>query len=165
MANSEHVNKLKEGVSSWNKWRQDNPDIVPDLGWANLVSLDLREVILSNSNLKLAFCRDCILVNADFQSANLYGTNFQNSNLAGANLENANLEGAHITNADLTGANLKACNLKLTNFDGSNLTNTNLLGVKKLNIKQLLQVKSLKDARLDGAFFEQIKIQASHLLD
>ena len=44
MANSEHVNKIKEGVSGWNKWREENPGINPDLGWANLVSLDLSNV-------------------------------------------------------------------------------------------------------------------------
>lgn len=165
MANSEHVNKIKDGVSSWNKWREENPDIEPDLGWANLVSLDLSNVQLSNSNLKLAFCRDSNFTNADFSDANLYGTNFQNAALRDANFENANLEGAHITNADLTGANLRGVNLKLANFDGSDLSGVNLLGAKKLKYKQLLNVKSLKNTKLDGELLEQVKASAPHLLD
>ena len=165
MANSDHVNKIKEGVSSWNKWREKNPDINPDLGWANLVSLDLSNVKFNNSNMKLAFCRDSNLSNADFSDANLYGTNFQNANLINANMENANLEGAHITNADLTGANLRGVNLKLTNFDGSNLSDVDLIGAKKLKLKQLENVKSLKNTKLDGELLEKIKNNSPHLFD
>ena len=31
MANDEHVALLKQGVAAWNAWRNENPDIVPDL--------------------------------------------------------------------------------------------------------------------------------------
>ena len=31
MANEEHVALLKQGVEVWNKWREENPDIKPDL--------------------------------------------------------------------------------------------------------------------------------------
>ena len=165
MANSDHVTKIKEGVSSWNKWRKENPDVEPDLGWANLVSLDLSSVQFNNSNMKLAFCRDSNLSDADFSNSNLYGTNFQNSNLSNANMENANLEGAHITNANLAGANLRGVNLKLTNFDGSDLSEVDLIGAKKLKFKQLENVKSLKNTKLDGDLLEQVKASAPHLLD
>jgi hypothetical protein len=36
MANSEHVAKIYAGVTTWNKWREDNPVIIPDLKEANL---------------------------------------------------------------------------------------------------------------------------------
>ncbi len=165
MANPDHVNKIKEGVSSWNEWREKNPEIKPDLGWANLVSLDLKEVHFNESNLKLAFCRDSNFTNADFSNANLYGTNFQNADLKDANFENSNLEGAHITNANLKGANLKGVNLKLANFDGSDLSDVDLIGAKKLKFKQLLNVNSLKNTKLDGDLLEQVKANAPHLLD
>ncbi|NJO65804.1 MAG: pentapeptide repeat-containing protein, partial [Richelia sp. RM2_1_2] len=35
MADSEHVAKLKKDVTTWNKWREDNPAIIPDLNGAN----------------------------------------------------------------------------------------------------------------------------------
>jgi hypothetical protein len=41
MANQEHVARLKQGVKVWNQWRDENPDIVPDLRGA-----DLREATL-----------------------------------------------------------------------------------------------------------------------
>jgi hypothetical protein len=31
MANDEHVALLKQGVDAWNVWREENPDIRPDL--------------------------------------------------------------------------------------------------------------------------------------
>jgi len=31
MADEEHVALLEQGVEVWNKWREENPGIVPDL--------------------------------------------------------------------------------------------------------------------------------------
>ena len=36
MANEEHLALLKKGVTAWNAWRDENPDIDPDLFEANL---------------------------------------------------------------------------------------------------------------------------------
>ncbi|RME19733.1 MAG: pentapeptide repeat-containing protein, partial [Deltaproteobacteria bacterium] len=36
MANPEHIAILLEGVEAWNRWREENPDVVPDLAGANL---------------------------------------------------------------------------------------------------------------------------------
>jgi len=40
MANQEHVKAIKQGVHYWNTWREENPDVVPDLAWADLVGVD-----------------------------------------------------------------------------------------------------------------------------
>lgn len=39
MANPEHVSILESGVASWNKWREDNPHIEPDLSGVKLAEL------------------------------------------------------------------------------------------------------------------------------
>ena len=57
MANQEHVKAIKQGVHYWNKWREENPDVVPDLAWADLVGVDLDGANLEGANMKLAFCR------------------------------------------------------------------------------------------------------------
>jgi hypothetical protein len=31
MANAEHVNIIRQGVTAWNGWRHANPDVKPDL--------------------------------------------------------------------------------------------------------------------------------------
>ena len=46
MANDEHVALLKQGVAAWNAWRDENPDICPDLS-----EPDLRGANLSEANL------------------------------------------------------------------------------------------------------------------
>lgn len=41
MANSEHLTMLSRGVAVWNRWRQENPHLVLDLGEAKLSGADL----------------------------------------------------------------------------------------------------------------------------
>src|SRR5579864_6817578 len=41
MANPEHLNILKQGVETWNQWREEHPEIEPDLQEANLVGTHL----------------------------------------------------------------------------------------------------------------------------
>lgn len=51
MANPEHVEILKRGVSEWNQWREASPDIKPDLAGANLAKANFAEAILNGANL------------------------------------------------------------------------------------------------------------------
>jgi len=44
MANEEHVAILKKGVAAWNAWRDENPDIGPDLQEAYLQQRRLTKV-------------------------------------------------------------------------------------------------------------------------
>lgn len=46
MANPEHVAILKSGVEEWNRWREENPGIRPDLEGADLGAFD---IVLLNS--------------------------------------------------------------------------------------------------------------------
>ena len=36
MAIEEHLNRVKQGVDVWNKWRENNPTEVPDLSQADI---------------------------------------------------------------------------------------------------------------------------------
>ena len=36
MANQEQLDILKQGVKVWNQWREEHPDIQPELSVANL---------------------------------------------------------------------------------------------------------------------------------
>ena len=92
IAESEHLNRLKEGVAVWNLWRQENADVRPDLHDISLASLDLR------------------------------GINFAGANLRGANMSKANLVDANLTEADLSGADLRGADLTRTNLTGVNFS-------------------------------------------
>ena len=76
MANPEHLEILRRGVETWNKWRRDHPNIYPDLIGANLIG------------------------------ANLRGADLGDANLRGANLSGADLLGANLRDADFTYAKL-----------------------------------------------------------
>jgi hypothetical protein len=41
MAKKEHVDLLKKGVAVWNAWRDEHPEIQPNLNGAQLSKIDL----------------------------------------------------------------------------------------------------------------------------
>jgi uncharacterized protein YjbI with pentapeptide repeats len=61
MADEEHVALLKQGVEVWNKWREENPDVRPDLVVANLNGADLSKAFLNGARLGGAFLTDADL--------------------------------------------------------------------------------------------------------
>jgi uncharacterized protein YjbI with pentapeptide repeats len=88
MANPEHVKILNQGVGVWNKCREENPDIIPDLKNADLQGINL-------SGAKLF-------------EANISGAKLIRTDLAGADLSKSNLIGAHLSEGYLNGRTLKS---------------------------------------------------------
>ncbi|MEQ9358024.1 pentapeptide repeat-containing protein [Coleofasciculus chthonoplastes] len=151
MEQQEFFDLLKQGVDSWNFWRERNLDVEVDLikisfhgDWSGI---DFSGVNLSNSNFS----------EVDFSGANLSGANLSESSLKGANLSgtdfskanlrkadlgdkgyeytgswlerryfNTNLTNSNLTGADLHGANLHEANLSGAEFYGANLIRANL---------------------------------------
>jgi len=71
MANKEHLKVINEAIekkdiSIWNKWRKENPDVVPDLTDAIYKEADLSEVDLQNADFR----------NANLERATLWRANF-----------------------------------------------------------------------------------------
>lgn len=165
MANQEHVKNIKQGVEHWNKWRAENPDIVPDLAWANLVGIDLAGANFENANMKLAFCRGGNLEGVNFRNATLYGINLEESNSKGADMEGASLEGAHLRKADLTQSNLRNTNMKLANLQDSILTDVDLTGASKLTTEQFEEVKSLSGTKLDSNILDKLRDKYPELFE
>lgn len=135
MANKEHIKILEQGVEVWNKWREKNPQIHPDLSEMCLAGASLTMFDFSKVNF-----RGVNLNNADLYDANLREADFtpipslqRDSSLDGANLCRANLEHARLYEASLNGANLIYAdlfyaNLVRTRLLDSNLNNTFLVG-------------------------------------
>lgn len=165
MADSGHVSKVKEGAAAWNRWREDDPDVIPDLGWANINGLDLDGAVFVKSSLKLAFCKGCSLAGADFSGANMRGVNLEGCDLRGAVFRDANLEGAHMLGADLTGADFSGANLKLANFDGATLRDADLGGAKKLRASQLFSLRNLENLKVPEEILEKVKTRSPHLFE
>ena len=74
MADPEQVAILKQSVDAWNAWREENPEVRPDLEGADL----------SGANL----------LRADLSGANLIGANLRGANLKGAKLKGTKIDGA-----------------------------------------------------------------------
>jgi uncharacterized protein YjbI with pentapeptide repeats len=122
MANDAHVKILKEGVSTWNKWREGNPDIRPDLtrlNWQNSFGEDLFE----EDYFEERFCKplDFVLYWSSLSRANLSKTNLKWAKLSWADLSEANLSEADLTGAKLSKANLSKANLFLADFSWAKL--------------------------------------------
>jgi hypothetical protein len=132
MANPEHLAKLKEGNGAWNRWREKNSSLLPDLSKANLRDINLfgeklRVVNLREADLAGANLREADLEAADLQAAYLFRadlarTNLVDADLIGADLSDANLTGAHLDRANLFEANLCGANLCWTHLDQTRLT-------------------------------------------
>lgn len=122
MANTEHLEILKQGVETWNEWRKQQPEILPYLTDADLRGVDLRgaflryvhlgRVKLQHANLSNADCVGALLnganlMGADLRHATLIGVKFGSTDLSNANLSNANLNYAIFQNTILSGVNFK----------------------------------------------------------
>jgi pentapeptide repeat protein len=168
MANDEHVALLAQGVAAWNAWRDENPDIVPDLTGANLNSAQLRRVNLTGANLsgaqlRVAYLRRANLIGADLRGAdlgqahlraNLQGANLAKASLIETNLRDANLREADLVEANLRGATLEAADLRKANLqkaslERADLHEANLSGAKLSGAD--LRGASLVKTNLDGA--------------
>ncbi len=79
MANKKHLAIIKKGVDVWNKWREGNPDIVPDLVDANLRGVYLRNADLSRANLTGADLSGAVLLETIFVDTDLSNTKYLES--------------------------------------------------------------------------------------
>ena len=131
MANAEHLKILKEGVERWNRWREENKNIAP--------------------NLRGAFLESATLINA-----NLNGADLTNANLFGAILRKAKLNGATLSCATLDGADLSGAMMHNTKFQRANLRKATLSGAELNNA--VLVDANLRGANLNGTILNLARI-------
>jgi hypothetical protein len=86
--NEKQVEMLRSDLDVWDRWREQNPEVIPDPSGA-----DLSEANLSRAN----------------QSDVLSAVNLSEANLSGAKLNGADLRGANLTGANLRVAILYGC--------------------------------------------------------
>jgi len=114
MADDKHLEILQRGTGEWNRWRTENPAVIPNLAGANL-----SEANLSYANLGGADVREADLSSANLTGANLHRTHLSMVSLHGAclyeaDLREADLRGAYIILADLRQADLTKARMDAT---------------------------------------------------
>ena len=192
MANAEHVKLLKQWAELWNRWRTENPKIVPDLRQAELNKVNLDGANLKGANLSGAYLSYASLREADLSGANLLGASLIGTSLKqakidrrtridakwrlvwelvnlggrGKDLRKVNLRGTNLSEADLHKANLSNADLSEADLSNADLSNADLshafLGGAML-FRTNLKGSNLKEANLTRADLEEANIQGANL--
>lgn len=124
MANEEHLKILKKGVKVWNRWREDKPEIAPNLSSTRLRDLNLKGANLISSNFTDTAIVRCNLSNAALNNTMLFRTIFQGVRLDSANLHDSELNSINFKSGSLEKANLEDTAIFKTIFDNVILKNT-----------------------------------------
>jgi uncharacterized protein YjbI with pentapeptide repeats len=164
MANRVHLATVRRGVSKWNAWRAEQPNVKPDLRGAELGRADFTGANLRSCDLSAANLSGADITTADLRIANLSGAYLNGAGLVGANLigsclRNAYLRQAHLCTAylcgaDLTGVDLREADLSNADLSGANLSDANLSGAlcKDTQFSQAAFVRTnIERADLTGA--------------
>ncbi len=157
MANPEHLAILKQGVEVWNRWRQEHPEVRPDLSGAELSGAALNKANFSQGFLKEARLTGAKLAGADFTHADLEGATFEEAELTGANLGRSNVSGAKFA-----GANLQHSIFSIADMTSCNLSGTDLTEAAFPNA--LLLDANLSSAHLRGANLFFANLQESNVI-
>ena len=177
LANKEHIELLKLGVTEWNKSRPNSPDLTgadlrsvdlrgaqlgrADLGDIQILEAKLRDANLSQANLVGAYMRRADLGGANLQSADLREADLIGANLARANLEGATLDRCHLTGAHFHDANLNNASLQDAFLSDAILARAKLVGA---NLSHAHMVRAeLVDADLTGADLTHAALIKAHL--
>jgi len=153
VANSKHLAELKKGIKNWNRWRRENPGIIPDLRKADLRGFDLSFINFRDAKLvETRFSGACLhsanLSKADLSFSKLVGSNLKFASLNCSNLSQATLIKANLSEADLMKADLSEANLREANLSKANLRFTQLF---KANLtKADLSLAVVKKAQLQN---------------
>jgi hypothetical protein len=140
MANEEHIALLRQDMKAWDAWREEDPDVRPDLHGADLHSANLREANLVGANLLDTNLVEVDLIEANLSEAiltraDLHGADLTKANLCRAALYNARLNWANLNGANLNGANLSEASLIAADFTDADLTSCTIFGVSAWKLK------------------------------
>ena len=141
--------RLKRSVEDWNCWREEHPNLSPDLFAVGLTGMDLSHANLAFANLIDANLEGCNLAFAKLREANLssawlLGANLSEVDLSKAYLWDTNLSGGNLSSANLEGSILKETRLTGANFSHAHFCNTVFVRV------DLSSVLGLETAIHDG---------------
>ena len=148
MANEVHFEILTQSVKFWNKWREDNPEIKPDLSGTLLFDLNLEGANLISANLSGASITKCNLNNAFLNYAIMSHTTLIDVQLVEADLSGSRLRYIDFNSGSLEKATLAATAIYFAKFHNVVLKDTNFtyarMRASSFNDVDLSQAKGLE---------------------
>ena len=159
----QYLQILVTGVRSWNKWRNENPDLSIDFSGVQFAEPGVAGNILWNSALEITDLSSVNFSGVNLENANLEGVNLSGANLIGANLRNANLWDTKFVNADLrfadiTGAYLVEADLSGVNANGLIYDPSAMSGsYKGIKVGGILHNDSFRHAAIEQAYLDALK--------
>ena len=167
MANKEHLQILRQGIENWNRWRQENPEIEPDLALANLSESELEGADFNKTNLRGANLSRARLGHAEFYEADLEEADLSGADLEEADFTSALLSQANLSRAFLLSAVFEAATLIKANFSEAKLVNAMFFGANcggaNFTAAELIEVK-LINADLSGADLRGANLKHANLI-
>jgi uncharacterized protein YjbI with pentapeptide repeats len=166
MADAAHLEILKRGGHAWNRWREENPTVVPNLREADFRGADLREANLSRARLGGAHLGGAHLGGADLRRTDLGGADLSGAYLRGVYLIGAALSGADLGGAHLGGAHLGGADLSRVTLSGADLGGAHLSGADLTHARCAeanFSNASLRLARLISTNLDGATLTAAHL--
>lgn len=168
---AEHADVLSRGVAAWNHWRQENPNVSPDLSGviaAEILPLERLGVDLSGAdfrscNLEGADFYRTWLVEADFSGARATDAVFGGTTAGRTKWVGASLERAHFMQAVLFGADFTGAILTGSNFVAANLERAVLSGHRDL-ADVSLRYACLTDSDLSSSDLSGLDLQGATLI-
>jgi beta-lactamase regulating signal transducer with metallopeptidase domain len=139
---------IQKGSASWNNFRKENQQILPDLSNTEISELNLEGINLKNISLEDACIqksnlnngdltgifannleiRNLQLNNADFSNSTLSNAEFKNSTVQNTSFKNANLQSAELTDCNFSNCDFRKANLRDVQFSGGSLNNCEFKG-------------------------------------
>ena len=176
MANLNQEKIIRQGVKTWNTWRQDHPKVKIDLSGINLENVNLNGINLSKANIRNAEFKDTSLVDANLTEAQISRAYFYNADLSGSIFSGNSMREVIFNHANLTGASLRIlsyncsfCNSNLLSsdlqrswffnpdFSKANLTEANLRS-------SVLRSANFTDTNLSNSDFTNVDLQGSNFV-
>jgi len=171
MADEEHLRILAQGVSVWNQWRKQHPEVEPDLAGLLVhevippgrLGIDLSRADFRNANLDGADLYNTWLLEADFSGARASEAGFGEVTAGSAKFVDANLDGANFMRAHLPFADFTGANLRAAKFYGACLDEASLNNHKEL-AGAWFEDASFRKAKLSGSDLSGANLRGASLL-
>ncbi len=112
-----------KGPETWNDWRKNNPNRIPDLTEVTLKNVIIEDYDFSKINFEHQVFSGSTIDNVDFSSSNLSYTDFKDATIINSNFFKADLFRAYLSSTILKNCSLFVTNANYTRFYGTRIEN------------------------------------------